>query len=444
MKKSTIKSFAFICTLWISISGCESFLDVTPKGLDVLKTTDQFNGIFNNANLFSYLNVRNQPGGISSLLGSAEMPLFMGDDVFSSAGFLNAIPTVAWQNGFKWEANPYLPTDESNEWGAFYNQLYNYNLVAAGVMSSEGGTEARKKELLAEAKACRAFNHFIVANLFGQPYNVNTATTDLSVPIVVNADVNASDFKRATVKELYDFVINELTQAIPDLQPKVYSRVRMSRPAAQYMLGMVYFQMGNYASALTYLNEAKAGLTGGPLPVRLYNYNTTMTAAAPTGWFNATQPWRGASGYPLLYNSDENIFLRQLSTNSTVNRNCLFLKPAILALFTTTDHRRKMFLDKNADLEELRKNRMPAADATVTVTNQDDLVKFILTERHREFASTGMRWFDMRRLYKDAKFNNLDRTKKFDAETFTLTDERLTLKIPPQILQYNPNMVDNP
>jgi len=59
--------------MWISISGCESFLDVTPKGLDVLKTTDQFNGIFNNANLFSYLNVRNQPGGISSLLGSAEM-----------------------------------------------------------------------------------------------------------------------------------------------------------------------------------------------------------------------------------------------------------------------------------------------------------------------------------------------------------------------------------
>jgi hypothetical protein len=490
MKKSTIKSLAFICTLWISISGCESFLDVTPKGLDVLKTTDQFNGIFNNANLFSYLNIRNQPGGISSLLGSAEMPLFMGDDVFSSAGFLNAIPTVAWQNGFKWEANPYLPTDESNEWGAFYNQLYNYNLVAAGVMSSEGGTEARKKELLAEAKACRAFNHFIVANLFGQPYNVNTATTDLSVPIVVNADVNASDFKRATVKELYDFVINELTQAIPDLQPKVYSRVRMSRPAAQYMLGMVYFQMGNYATALTFLNEAKAGLTGGPLPIRLYNYNTTMTAAAPTGWFTAAQPWRGASGYPLLYNSEENIFLRQLSVSSTVNRNCLFLKPAILALFATTDHRRKMFLNRNvangtislpgfmrnsptsvnlgpnlpnlllmsaeckarandvagakADVEELRKNRMPLADATVTVTNQDDLVKFILAERHREFASTGMRWFDMRRLYKDAKFNNLDRTKKFDAETFTLTDERLTLKIPPQILQYNPNMVDNP
>lgn len=490
MKKSTIKSFAFVLYFVISISSCDTFLDVTPKGLDVLKTTEQYNGIFNNANLFSYLNVRNQPGGISSLLGSAEMPLFMGDDIFSSAGFLNAIPTIAWQNGFKWSADPYLPTDESNEWGAFYNQLYNYNIVVSGVMASEAGTLERKKELLAEARACRAFNHFLVANLFGQPYDENTAATDLSVPIVVNADVNASDFKRASVKEMYDFIIKELTESIPDLQAKVYSRVRMSRPAAQYMLGMVYFQMRNYPAALKSLNECRAGLSGGAIPVQLYNYNTTMTSAAPTGWFTASQPWRGASGYPLLYNSDENIFLRQLSVSSTVNRNCLFLKPNILALFATTDHRRKLFFDKNAangtialpgfmrnsptsvnlgpnlpnlllmtaeckargndltgaktDLEELRKNRMPVANATVTVTTQDDLVRFILDERHREYASTGMRWFDMRRLVKDAKFNNLDRTKKFDSETFTLTDSRLTLKIPPQILQYNPNMVDNP
>ena len=128
MKKSTIKSFSFVLCFLVFSTSCDSFLEVTPKGLDVLKTTEQYNGIFNNANLFTYLNVRNQPGGISSLLGSAEMPLFMGDDIFSSAGFLNAIPTIAWQNGFKWSADPYLPTDESNEWGAFYNQLYNYNL----------------------------------------------------------------------------------------------------------------------------------------------------------------------------------------------------------------------------------------------------------------------------------------------------------------------------
>lgn len=490
MNKFKILTMAIAGSLLMSLSSCQKFLDVKPKGLDIIQTTEQYNGLLNNTNLFSYLNVRNQPGGVSLLLGSAEMPVFMGDDVFSSVGFMNTVTTIAWQNGFKWMADTYQPTDESNEWGAFYNQLYVYNMIVDGVMSSEGGTDARKRELLAEAKACRAFNHFMALNLFGQPYNAATASTDPGIPLVMKADVNARDFQRASVQASYDFIIAELKAAIPDLAAKPYSRVRMSRPAAEYMLGMVYFQMRNYSAALTQLNNCRNGLTGGPIPVTLYNYNTTMTAAAPTGWYTATQPWRGASGYPLLYNSTENIFLRQLSYNSTVNRNCLFVKPSILNLFAATDLRRRMFLDKNvangtvtlpgairnsptsvnlgpnlpnlllmlaeckarandlagakADLEELRKNRMPLANATVTASSQDAMIRFCLDERHREFASTGMRWFDMRRLWFDATYNNVDKTKTMDSETYTLTAARLTLRIPPMILQYNPSMIDNP
>ena len=114
---------AVVGGLLFGLSSCQKFLDVKPKGLDIIQTTDQYNGLLNNGNLFSYLNVRNQPGGVTLLLGSAEMPVYMGDDVFSSAGFLNAVPTIAWQNGFKWMADPYQPTDESNEWGAFYNPV---------------------------------------------------------------------------------------------------------------------------------------------------------------------------------------------------------------------------------------------------------------------------------------------------------------------------------
>lgn len=470
--------------------GCKKFLDLTPKGLDIIKTTEQYNGLFNNTNLFSYLNVRNQPGGVTLALGSAEMPFFMGDDVYSSSAFLSAIPTIALQNGFKWKADLYLPTDESNDWGAFYNQLYTFNLVANGVMDAEGTDISLKKELLAEARTCRAFNHFLVANLFGQPYNPATANTDLAIPIVTAADINAANFSRATVQELYDFVISELSAAIPDLKDKPYHRLRMSKPAAQYMLGMVHFQMRNYTAALGELNNCRNGLSGSVIPFTLYNYNSTMTTAPPSGWYTASQPWRGASGYPLQYNSTETIFLRQISISATINRNCLFLKPGILSLYSANDFRKRLFYNKNvstgtvtlpgfirnsptntnfgpnlpnlllmlaeakartndlagakADLEELRKNRMPVAESTVTAGTQDAMVRFCLDERHREFASSGMRWLDMRRLYLDPVYNNLDRTKQFDAETFTLTDERLTMRIPPQILQYNPGMIDNP
>jgi hypothetical protein len=486
------KSIIFFFWLFasFSMSGCEKFLDVKPKGVDIIRTTDQYNGLFNNPNLNTFLNVRNQPGSITLLLGSAEMPLYMGDDVYSSSGFLNAIPNVAFQNGFKWEADLYQPTDEPNEWGAFYNQLYPYNLVAAGVLESEGGTESKKKELLAEAKACRAFNHFLVGNLFGQPYNEATATTDLGVPIVVEANIALENFPRATVQQLYDFVISELTEAIPNLPANPYSRVRLSKQGAEYMLGMVYFQMRNYSAALPLLNSCRTGLSGGSIVIGLNNFNTTMTNPQPTGWYTASQPWRGASGYPQQHLNSEAIFVRQLSISSTINRNCLFVKPSIMSLFETADLRGRLFLNKNvangtvtlpgpirnsptstnfgpnlpnlllmqaeckartndfagakADLEELRKNRMPLASATVNAATQADMIRFCLNERHREFASTGMRWFDMRRLFLDATYNNLDRKKQFDAQEFILTNERLTMRIPPMIREFNPTMVDNP
>ncbi|GAB1473511.1 hypothetical protein MASR2M69_09520 [Bacteroidota bacterium] len=96
-----------------------------------------------------------------------------------------------------------------------------------------------------------------------------------------------------------------------------------------------------------------------------------------------------------------------------------------------------------SDLETLRKTRMPLADAIVPVTSKDAMIRFVLDERVREFAGTGMRWFDMRRLSTDPDYNNIDYTRPFGSETLTLQNKRLTMKIPAKILLYNPNMVDN-
>jgi hypothetical protein len=86
---------------------------------------------------------------------------------------------------------------------------------------------------------------------------------------------------------------------------------------------------------------------------------------------------------------------------------------------------------------------MSAAETPVTLTTQTALVKSILDERLREFAGTGWRWFDMRRLSTDAVYNNIDATHPLDGTNYTLKTERLTLKIPPAILKLNPGMIDN-
>lgn len=470
-------------------SSCNNFLDIRPKGMEIASTTDHYNGLFNSTSLFSYQNIRNQPGGVTLTLGASEAPLYLGDDLFSSAVYLESA-AVSQQNMFKWVDDIYLPDEEANEWGAYYGHLYAYNLVAQDVMGSTGGTDQKKKELLAEARACRAFELFMVSNIFGQPYNEATATNDLAVPIVTKPDITQTSFTRPTNREFYDFLIKELSESVSNLNPTTISRLRLSKAGGYYMLGMVYFQMREYQKALAELKNALAAMSSSTITMRLYNYNTTMNAAPPTGWYLATQPWKGASGYPLQYNSEEVIFLKQVAYNATITRGALYLKPEILNLYGSTDQRRKMFYNKNqsngtitlpgsmrnsptsfnygpglpnlylmlaeckartndlagckADLELLRSNRMPTANATVTVSTQDAMIRLALEERHREFASTGIRWMDMRRLSGDAVYNNVDGIHTIDASTFTLKKTRLTMRIPPFILAFNPGMQDNP
>jgi hypothetical protein len=208
-------------------------------------------------------------------------------------------------------------------------------------------------------------------------------------------------------------------------------------------------------------------------------------------WITPTQPWVGVNKYPSQTLSNEHIYIKLMSINFLTSRNTLFLKPNVYALYSAGDLRKKYFYNNSttnavpapglpgqqrnapvsynwgpnipdlylmlaeckarandlvgakADLETLRKTRMPLLEATVVANTQDALMKSILDERKREFAGTGLRWFDMRRLWSDTKYNNIDPVHPLDGSTFNLKVERLALKIPPAILKLNPGMPDN-
>jgi peptidoglycan/xylan/chitin deacetylase (PgdA/CDA1 family) len=106
-----------------------------------------------------------------------------------------------------------------------------------------------------------------------------------------------------------------------------------------------------------------------------------------------------------------------------------------------------------ADIETLRKNRMPATDAAVPATiagDQTTLIRFIFDERVREFAAEGYRWFDMRRQSVDPLFAGQVFTHtlhKADGTIVTYTlkqPNRLTLQLPPTLVNANPGMPNNP
>ncbi|TCC98518.1 RagB/SusD family nutrient uptake outer membrane protein [Pedobacter hiemivivus] len=466
-------------SMLLMISGCKKYLDVKPKGLEVPQTYEHFNGLFNNPNLLSYAIFMPVENGASAGAG-VTLPVVMSDEVRLDPQY-SATLAPRELNAFKWLPDIYQLTEQPAEWAAFYLQNYTFNLIIRGVLSAEGGTDQQKRALLAEAKANRALMHFMVLNLFAKPYNAATASTDPGVPIIEIPEASAMAGARKTVREVYDFIINDLTQAIPDLNERTVSRFRISKTAGRYMLGQVYFMMGEYSKALVELNSAKSLLSNSDVPMALYDYNVMMDIWAPA----ATN---SPGIMPIAPDNQEEIFQKRVNMFGFAYTNSVFLDPGYESIYDPQDQRLKMFRDKNTqgvaipykarrspiainygpsipdlylmiaeckartgntggaitDLEEFRNKRMPSDVAEVTFTDQNELIKFIVEERLREYACTGKRWFDLRRLSNDPLFSGKTYTHKNGTETYTLTPDRLVLRIPKFVSQTNPAITDNP
>lgn len=488
-----MKKYLIYIFFGLTLTGCDSFLEVEPKGKAVLKNYEHYNGLFNNSFLggFQFLkftatsNAETGDMGYSfSILGEVQAPFFMSDDIIANENTFNNYSQIQ-KNMYEWKDNIYLVDDNAAEWGTMYSLNYIYNLVANGVMDVEDGTENQKKALLAEARVSRAYMHFWTAQLFALPYNEASATTDLGVPLIMEANTELKDLKRATLKETYDFITSEIETSIGDLPHETYNRNRISKAAGYYILGEVYFYMKKYDQALLAFRNANTFLKQTNIPVDVYDYNVKV----PT-WFIGFMPNMGLLNHPNPFISEETILVKQSAAPIySAMASHTVLHNEVYNLFSASDLRLRIFSNRGLMSSSLqlpgyqraqpgtvnygpsvpnlllmlaecearannlstaeqiligfRKKRMPEVDAAVTYTTQSDLVKLILEERQREFAATGMRWLDMRRLFDDSEYNNLRKSRTIDGETYTLTRERLCLRIPPMTLQFNPNMMDN-
>jgi hypothetical protein len=134
---------------------------------------------------------------------------------------------------FQYQGIIYKVGDAPLEIQNYMLNVYACNKVINEVMASTEGTDAQKKRLLAEARATRAWINFQLINFYGEPYLASTAGTDPGFPIVEKADVSQKTFSRGTVQGMYDFIIKDLTAAIPDLPVQSVIQTRMSKTAAQ-------------------------------------------------------------------------------------------------------------------------------------------------------------------------------------------------------------------
>jgi hypothetical protein len=131
-------------------------------------------------------------------------------------------------------------------WSWAYRTINNCNQIIAGAAAAPSTLrQGYKNRISAEARFFRAYAYDFLATLWG---DVPLIDTPVASP--------RTDFTRTPIATVNDFIVNDLTTALPNLfdANKAVSG-RITRGAAQHLLGQVYLRMGKNDLAQTQLQN---------------------------------------------------------------------------------------------------------------------------------------------------------------------------------------------
>lgn len=457
-----IKLLFIAVFLLVGLSSCKKFLDAQPeKGKVLPKTLSDYEQFLNDILL-------SQPAYVH--------PEFMGDDLLFNI-FTNPF-TNRTSKSYTWQTNLLLETEDDNEWNTPYSYIYACNLVLDNLATATNGTDSERNRLKAEALVQRAYYHFNLANLYGKDYVLATASTDLAVPLMLKADLEAK-VTRATVQQVYDQVITDLNTAIsiPEFPDFGRNFIHPGKVAAMALLARVYLFKGDYSNALKFATDALAKRN------TLLDWNT----------LSFSNPLRPSAStiinYQFAQSNVENIFTKTAG-NTGIFTNFMISSDLLTVLgekdlryvynftrLTTTGAAspnpnpnylnlvanfsigvpemmliRAECLARSGDkdgaifiLNNLRLKRFKPVDyVPLTAINADDALRKVIEERRRELFYRGIRWFDLKRLNRD------DRFKKTITHTVSAINYNLEpnsslyiLPIPPKVISINPLIIPN-
>lgn len=360
------------------------------------------------------------------------------------------------RNYYIWQPYDILLSD----WSSPYNTILNANIILESLQGiiPNSTTQTEWNKIKGSALFFRGFNYYELAQLFCKAYDANMANTDLGLPLRLNSNLDEVSV-RSTVKETYDRIISDLTEAIPLLPVTPAEKYYPSRPAAYGELSRTYLMIQDYSNAGLYADSCLA------LYSMLMDYNSSGDID-PNSSTIPFQRWNA-----------EVIFDAKTSAASALSRTRAKVDTTLYRSYEANDLRKTLFFKVNTDgsyafkgnytglstaamfngiasdeMYLIRAESYARADKTdlalndlnsllikrwetgtfipLTAASAVDALKLILTERRKELLFRGLRWPDLRRLNKEPEFQTT-LIRKINGETKQLSpdDKRYVFKI---------------
>lgn len=378
------------------------------------------------------------------------------DDLFVPVGQENNLIDVD-ENLFRF-ANEYINPETGNTWYWCYTNLYRMNTVL-DLLPAIDRTQKNASiwdNVKGQAHFWRAHFYFQLASIYCLPYMHNEETVKPGLPLRENANFQEV-VDRSTLKDTYQFIIDDLKAASHLLDNPAVHVVRPSKKATLGLLARACMAIGDYENMLRYADSC---LMYG---ADLVDYNTLDLAAA----------------YPVASYSGEILFHSVMRYNQLVRADAR-IAPELMELYQENDLRKEVFFQQNKDgffafkgnysgtggyfsgvaLDEvvlmkieglIRADRL--TEATVAYNNlmqkrfvsgtwtlvdfkdKEEALNTLFTERRRELAIRGLRWLDIRRMNMEGK--KIDIVHRLKGQVYTLQagSKRFALPIPEEVIE---------
>lgn len=177
---------------------------------------------------------------------------------------------------------PQTARQSDNAWYFYYDIIKQANKIIS-VVDAVTTTATNKELIKGQALGLRAYAYFYLINYFQQTYKGHE--NDKGVPVYT--EVSTEGKGRGTVKDVYNQIIADLTQAETLLNGKSrVSKVNIDVSVVQGFRARTALLMEDWATAASYANKARAGYT---------LLNTTNYASTSSFSSIATPEWMWGS-----------------------------------------------------------------------------------------------------------------------------------------------------
>lgn len=424
-------SYCFVALITITLSACsEAFLEVKPQKQQVIvETLQDVASLLDNA----------------GILNRTDYYRMISDGDFDYTDSKVTSISEVQRNLYLWKVDIDPAALNTSPWDLPYQQIMyaNIALETLNEMNDYGGNRNLWDELYGRALFFRAWAHYNLLQDFAEAYDPS-AERQLGVPIITES-IFPKPTERETLMNVYDFIIDELTEALAYLPPQAQVKTRPSGQATYALMARVYLNIGDFDNALLFADRAleidgtlldfNTLLFSGALPFSKFNFSThpeiifftssNVSFVATAGILCSGEIYSAYSDGDLrkdIFFNKEKLYTGTYSGASSYQFTGLASDELFLTKAESLVRNGRLEEGINT-MEELLANRYVDNVLTVDIPqNQSGLLYWILDERQKEMVGRGTRWTDLKRLNGDND-THTDLSRIYDGEVYRLPAE---------------------